>query len=143
MPNLVEAVIGLAPNLFYGAGLAAAIVIARRRKPAERRGRVLLVDGSDLLRRGRNQNTLEPEHVKELLSAYRAFADEEGRSRVATLDEIRGHGHSLNLAGYISKPDDANMPTVAAATDALRDALEAAWAAEDRLNQFLAERGIA
>ena len=49
----------------------------------------------------------------------------------------------LDLAGYISKPDDVDIPSVEEATKALEDALDAAWAAEDRLNQILAERGIA
>src|SRR5690606_12893289 len=59
--DLIEAVIGLGPNLFYGTGLAACIVVARRHKPTARKDKILLVDGADLFRRGRNQNTLEPE----------------------------------------------------------------------------------
>lgn len=141
--DLIEAVIGLGPNLFYGTGLAACILVARRRKTPERAGKVLLVDGSDLFRKGRNQNTLEPEHVTTILTAFEAFIDEEGRSRVVGLDEIRDQGGNLNLAGYVTKPDDTEIPTVAEATAALKQSLEEAWAAEDRLNQLLAERGIA
>jgi len=140
--DVIEAVIGLGPNLFYGTGLAACIVVARRRKSASRSGRVLLVDGSDLFRKGRNQNTLEPDHVTQLLDAYRTFEDVAGRSRVVSLDEIAEQGGNLNLAGYITRPDDTDIPTVAEATAALKDALEAAWAAEDRLNALLAERGL-
>lgn len=141
--DLIEAVIGLGPNLFYGAGLAACILVARRGKTPERAGKVLLIDGSDLFRKGRNQNTLEPEHVTTILTAFEAFIDEEGRSRVVSLDEIRDQGGNLNLAGYVTKPDDTEIPTVAEATAALKHALEDAWAAEDRLNQLLAEQGIA
>ena len=60
-----------------------------------------------------------------------------------TLDEVREQGGNLNLAGYVTKPDDTEIPTVAEATAALKEALEAAWAAEDDLNRLLAERGIA
>jgi type I restriction enzyme M protein len=141
--DLVEAVIGLGSNLFYGTGLAACILIARRRKPPQRSGKVLLVDGSDLFRRGRAQNTLEPEHVAALLAAYEESADQDGRSRVATIEEIRERGHNLNLAGYIARTDESEVPSVTEATAALREALEAAWAAEDRLNELLVERGIA
>jgi type I restriction enzyme M protein len=141
--DLIEAVIGLGPNLFYGTGLAACILLARRRKSPERAGKVLVVDGSDLFRKGRNQNTLEPEHVSTILAAFEGFTDEEGRSRVVSLEEIRDQGGNLNLAGYITKPDDTDIPTVAEATAALKQALEEAWAAEDRLNQLLADRGIA
>jgi len=141
--DLIEAVIGLGPNLFYGTGLAACILVARRRKSPERAGKVLLVDGSDLFRKGRNQNTLEPDHVTTILTAFDAFTDEHGRSRVVSLDEIRDQGGNLNLAGYVTKRDDTEIPTVAEATAALKQALEEAWAAEDHLNRLLAERGIA
>jgi type I restriction enzyme M protein len=140
--DLIEAVIGLGPNLFYGTGLAACILVARRHKPTERAGQILLVDGSDLFRRGRNQNTLEPEHVATLLETYEAFADDDGFARVVTLDEVRAQGGNLNLAGYVTKHDDTEILTVADATDALKVALEAAWAAETRLNDLLAARGI-
>jgi type I restriction enzyme M protein len=140
--DLVEAVIGLGPNLFYGTGLAACIVVARRHKADARRGKVLVVDGSDLFRRGRNQNTLEPEHAAELLACYRRFAEEEGRARVVSLGEIREQGGNLNIAGYVSKPDDTDIPTVDEATAALRKALDDVWAAENRLNELLAARGI-
>lgn len=141
--DLIEAVIGLGPNLFYGTGLAACILVARRRKADDRKGKVLLIDGSDLFRKGRNQNTLEADHVTALLASFQAFSDEEGRSKVVTLDEVREQGGNLNLAGYVTKPDDTEIPTVAEATAALKEALEAAWAAEDDLNRLLAERGIA
>ncbi len=37
--DLIEAVIGLAPNIFYGTGLAPAVVVLRRTKPADARRR--------------------------------------------------------------------------------------------------------
>lgn len=141
--DLIEAVIGLGPNLFYGTGLAACILVARQRKGPDRQQKVLLVDGSDLYRKGRNQNTLEPEHVAELLAAFDKFADEDGRTRVVALDEIREQGGNLNLAGYVSQPDDTEIPTVAEATLALEAAVQNVSDAEDQLSELLAERGIA
>lgn len=140
--DLIEAVIGLGPNLFYGTSLAACIMVARRRKPAERNGKVLLVDASDLFRKGRNQNTLEQEHVETIFDCYRRF-EEEGRSHVATLDEIREQDGNLNLAGYVAHSDEIDILTVEEATRALKSALEDTWDAEERLNRLLAKQGIA
>ena len=67
----LEAVIGLGPNLFYGTGLAACILVFRMRKRDERRGKILIVDASKEFKRGRNQNTLEPEHVERIYGWYR------------------------------------------------------------------------
>lgn len=140
--DLIDAVIGLGPNLFYGTGLAACIVVARRTKPADRNGKVLLIDGSDLYRRGRNQNTLEVDHSTALLSAYERFADHDGRAKVVSLEEIEAQGGTLNLAGYVTQVDDDVVPAVSEAGEALRSSLELAWENEDRLNALLAERGI-
>ncbi|MCB1089846.1 MAG: N-6 DNA methylase, partial [Verrucomicrobiae bacterium] len=114
--DLIEAVIGLGPNLFYGTSLAACIVVARRRKPEDRRSKVLLVDASDLFRKGRNQNMLDHEHVQVIFDAYERFSTVEGRSHVASLDEIRGQAGNLNLAGDVTKADDVDIPSVEAAT---------------------------
>ncbi len=94
--DLVEAVIGLAPNLFYGTGLAACVLVLRQRKAPERQGKVLVVDASSLFKRGRNQNSLEDENRKRIEQLYAAFADEEGVAHVADLDEVAGNDFDLN-----------------------------------------------
>lgn len=141
--DLIEAVIGLGPNLFYGTTLAACILVARRSKPASRAGKILLIDGADLFRRGRNQNVLEPEHVEELLRVYNDFADVEGQAKIVSLEEVEAQGGNLNLASYVTKPDTDAIPSVADATAQLNEAFNELWAAEARLEKLLAERGIA
>jgi type I restriction enzyme M protein len=141
--DVLEAVIGLGPNLFYGTGLAACIVVARRTKPKDRKGKILLIDGAELFRRGRNQNTLEPEHIDELLKLYAGFADVDGKAKVVTLEEVRAQGGNLKLAGYIKKPDSEVAPSLEEATAALKAALDDVLASESQLERLLAERGLA
>jgi type I restriction-modification system DNA methylase subunit len=74
-------------------------------KPTGRKRNVLFVNGERLFKRGRNQNTLEPEHVRQILDAYLRFADHEGLARVADLDEIAAKNHNLNISLYVSPPD--------------------------------------
>jgi hypothetical protein len=71
----VEAVIGLAPNIFYGTGLAPAVVIQRRPKPSGCKRKVLIVDASRLVRKGRTQNFLNPELGPNLTQARCAAAE--------------------------------------------------------------------
>mgnify|MGYP000154927903 CR=1 FL=1 len=120
----IEAVIGLAPNLFYGTGLAACVLILRNQKPAERAGKVLFINGEGLRKKGRNQNTLEPAHSQELFDAYREFADIDGRARVVGLDEIESNAFNLNIPLYVAPADTGDKLTLA---DALTN-LEAAHA---------------
>jgi type I restriction enzyme M protein len=135
--DVIEAIIGLGPNLFYGTGLAACVVVARRTKSEDRRGKVLLVDGSDLFRKGRNQNTLETEHAAALYAAYDEFVDIGGRARVVSIEEITSQGGNLNLAGYVAQVDEEVLPTVVEATAELRSAFDDLWIVEDRLNSLL------
>jgi type I restriction enzyme M protein len=90
--DMIEAVIGLAPNLFYGTGLAACILILRQRKAQEKAGKLLIVDASAVFRKGRAQNFLEPEHAAEILRWYQEFTDVEDRARVVSLEEIEKEG---------------------------------------------------
>src|SRR3954469_13755836 len=71
--DLIEAVIGLAPNLFYGTPLAASIVVLRRKKPTGRENRVLIIDAQSLFRKGRAQNFLDPEHSEQIVRCFQAF----------------------------------------------------------------------
>ncbi|MFG1847181.1 type I restriction-modification system subunit M [Micromonospora carbonacea] len=141
--DLVEAVIGLAPNLFYGTGLAACVLILRRRKVDGRKGRVLFVNGETLFKRGRNQNTLEPEHADALLRTCQSFADAPGLAAVATLDDIRAHGYNLNIPLYVSPADDGDQPTLEQALTDLEAAHAAARETRAALEAELAKWGLA
>ena len=140
--DVVDAVIGLAPNLFYGTGLAACVLILRSQKQPEEKGKVLFINGEQLYKRGRNQNTLEPEHAEQLLNAYELFTDIDGLARVVELDEIAGNDYNLNIPLYVAPADVGQKVTLA---DGLAD-LEAAQAkaAETRraLEAELAKWGL-
>lgn len=128
--DLVDAVIGLAPNLFYGTGLAACVLILRHDKPAERCGKVLFINGENLFKRGRNQNTLEPDHAQQLLNTYQGYADADGLAHVATLEEIVGNDYNLNIPLYVAPTDTGEKLTLADAFVNLESAR--ATAAETR-----------
>ena len=102
--DLLEAVIGLGPNLFYGTGLAACILVLRQRKPKDRKNKVLIVDASKEFKTGRAQNELLPEHVERIHGWYRAYTDVEGIARVVTLDEIAANDYNLNIPRYVEPP---------------------------------------
>lgn len=138
----LDAVIGLGPNLFYGTGLAACILVFRARKPKEHTGRVLFIDASRLYKRGRNQNTLEPEHIVQILAWYHAYETTPGATRIATLEEIAANDWNLNIPRYVEPLTDEPTLTVNEAVVNLQAALADAYAAEDRLTQLLEATGL-
>jgi type I restriction enzyme M protein len=139
--DLIEAVIGLAPNLFYGTQLAGCVVVLRRRKPVARRKKVLVIDASRLFRKGRAQNFLDPEHSEQIVAWYRAFEDVEDCAKVASLDEIKKEDWTLNISRYVLPPIGADIPALPLAVEAFKTALAEARVAEDLLRTVLTEGG--
>ena len=140
--DLIEAVIGLAPNLFYGTGLAACILVLRSRKPPERAGKVLIVDASSLFRKGRAQNFLDPEHAAEILGWVQAFQEVKDRVRAVTLEEIEAEDWTLNISRYVLPPIGEDIPPLDVAIAEFKAALEQAREAEERLKQVMEESGF-
>lgn len=139
--DLIEAVIGLAPNLFYGTGLAGCVVVLRRKKPAERKNKVLIIDASSLFRKGRAQNFLDPEHGEQIVKWFQDFEDVEDRAKVVSLDEIKDEGWTLNISRYVLPPIGEDIPPLPEAVAAFKEALTEARAAEDHLRTVLTEGG--
>lgn len=101
--DLVDAVIGLGPNLFYNSPMEACVVVCRTRKPAERQGRVLFIDAVNEVVRERATSSLRPEHQTRIAGAYGAFTDEEGFARVASRADIEAQGWSLSIPLYVKR----------------------------------------
>lgn len=139
--DLIETVIGLAPNLFYGTGLAACILVLRSRKAAERQGKVQIMDASALFKKGRAQNYLEPEHAAAILGWVQAFSDVEDRARVVTVKEIQDEDWTLNISRYVLPPIGEDIPPLDVAIADFKAALERAREAEDKLNSLIRKDG--
>jgi type I restriction enzyme M protein len=135
--DLVEAVIGLAPNLFYGTGLAACILVLRRRKDPTRAGQVLIVDASSLFRKARAQNHLDPEHAATILGWVQAFADVPDRARAVALDDIRAQDWTLNISRYVLPPLGDDIPPLPVAIAEFKAALQRVREAEDHLRDVM------
>ena len=100
--DLLDTVIGLGPNLFYGTGIPAAVLILRAKgaKPPERRGKVLFVNADRDYREGRAQNHLRPRDEQKITATYRSFTGVDGLARVVTRDELADNDFNLNIRRY-------------------------------------------
>lgn len=139
--DLVDAVIGLGPNIFYGTGLAPAIVTIRQTKPSERKERVLVVDASDLYRKGRAQNFLDLEHAQQIVKLVDTFDDVEGQAKVVSLGDIEAEDWTLNISRYVLPAVGEDVPSLPDAVAAFKEALAEARSAEDRLREVLLQEG--
>jgi type I restriction enzyme M protein len=100
--DVLEAVIGLPPNLFYGTGIPACILVMRAKgaKPPERHGKVLFINADAEFHAGRAQNYLRPEHVEKIVTTFRDFRDVPSYAAVVPLDTLRENDINLNIRRY-------------------------------------------
>jgi type I restriction enzyme M protein len=112
--NLLDAVVGLPPNLFFGTGIPAAILLFRRNKPDDT---VLFIDASRDFEPGANQNKLNIAHIEKIANTYRERGTMERYSYVATCEDIVEKGFNLNVPRYVDtfeEEDSIDLLKVAA-----------------------------
>jgi len=143
--NLFEAIIGLAPNIFYGASIPVAICVLNKAKAPERDGKVLFVDAAQAgyFRPGKAQNFPDPEHIAAIVGAYEAFEDVPGFAHVATLAEIQANDYNLNISRYVAPVVEEEHVDIAEVLARLREAEVERDAAVKRMDELLAELGYA
>ena len=122
--DLVEAIIGLGPNLFYNSPMEACVVVCRARKPAERRGRILFIHAVNEVIRERAQSYLTEEHIARIAGAYERYTDEPGFCCVAPFERVRAQGGNLSIPLYVStngRMEGTRVDPRAALAEALDD----------------------
>jgi type I restriction enzyme M protein len=97
--NLLEAVIGLPSNLFFGTGIPAAILLFNKGKGKNKD--ILFIDASKEYQEGKKQNRLTDEHIKRIVKAYKDFATVEKFVQRATIKDIQENKYNLNIPRYV------------------------------------------
>ena len=140
--DLLETVIGLGPNVFYGTQLAPCIMVFKQDKTENKRGKVLFIDASDQIRVGRAQNFLEDEHLNQIFDWYQNYEDVENFVKVASKEEIIENDYNLNIPLYVEKIIEDNLPSIEQAMSDLKDAWKKAQLAEQTFKDKLREFGV-
>lgn len=140
--DLFEGVIGLPPNLFFGTGIPAAVLILNKAKKATRKGKVLFVDASKEFQEGSARNYLREQDVQRIAKTFHEYKDVERYARVVGIGEIEKSEFNLNISRYVETAEKEQKVDVAAAIAKLRELEKARGKAEARMNGFLRELGL-
>ena len=143
--DLLETVIGLAPNLFYGASIPACLMFFKATKENQRKGQVLFIDASKRSSKGKPQNFLADEDVEDIYSVYQSMGKTEKAkisARLVSHDEIEENKWDLNVGRYL-KADAAVVVDVQDALASFDQALTELAAAEKALLTKLKAAGYA
>ena len=102
--NVLDAVIGLPANLFFGTGIPVCVLVLKRDRGANA-GNILFIDASKEFESGKNQNILRDKDIDKIVAAYEKREDVEKFAHVATMDEIAENGYNLNIPALLQIVD--------------------------------------
>ncbi len=103
----IKGIIGLPPNLFYGTGIPACIIVLDKDRAASRKG-IFMIDASKAFMKDGNKNRLREQDIHKMVDAFTRLAEIPKYSRMVPLAEIEGHEYNLNIPRYIdsTEPED-------------------------------------
>jgi type I restriction enzyme M protein len=104
--NLIEAIVGLPPNLFYGTSIPAAIILINKNKRSAQKEQVLFIDAYNCYKEERSQNKLRVTDIKKIVSSYQTFSTIKNFSRSVSLEEIIDLDYNLNIPLYIERGEE-------------------------------------
>lgn len=144
--NILEAVIGLPSNLFFGTGIPAAIIIFNKGKKSDN---VLFIDASREYENGKNQNKLRPEDIDHIVDTYRKFVAgelnegiaEDKYSYVATRAEIAENDYNLNIPRYVDTYEEEEEIDIVAVQKEINDLESELVDVQAKMKEYLTELG--
>lgn len=136
----LEAVITLASGIFYSTGVSACILFLNNNKTHSHKGRICLIDGSEIYTPKRAQNILSK---KDVATIYRLFTDYEDvieKCKVVTISEVEKGGFELSVKKYIEQKTKEVIPHQKV-LQAYYDALSKVQQSESRMRELLIKGG--
>ncbi|HEY3390195.1 MAG TPA: N-6 DNA methylase, partial [Prolixibacteraceae bacterium] len=104
--DLIEGIVGLPSSLFYNTGIPACLMIVNKKKPTHLKNKILIIDASKEYKEGKNQNTIEEEHIDKVVKAYDGEKDIVRFMRLVGKAELVENDYNLNITRYIENNEE-------------------------------------
>jgi type I restriction enzyme M protein len=143
--DLLEAIVGLAPNLFYGTSIPASLMFFKATKDKKRKKNILFIDASKRFTKGKAQNSLAEQDVEDIFTVYSSNGASEKvgiAARLVSYDEVKENNFELNIGRYL-KADAEEVVDVGQALSDFNIAREQLAKAESELLKKLKAAGYA
>ena len=137
--NNIDTVIGLPANLFFSTGIPVCIWVLKKCKKFDD---VLFINASEHFKKGKRQNSLQPEHIEKIIDTYQFRKEESRYSRKVSMEEIEKNEYNLNISRYVSTAKPEPIIDLKAVNDELKALQNSADKAADTHNAFLKELGL-
>ena len=142
--NLIDAVIGLPENLFYGTSIPACIIVFRKGRTSTD---VLFIDASKQFKKDRAKNVLQDDDVTKIVETYKAYrngknAENDKYSHVASFDEIKNNEFNLNIPRYVDTFEEEEILDIGQVNAEIADLKSQIKTIEAEMETCLKELGL-
>ena len=140
--DLVECVLLLPEKLFYNTGAPGAIIVFRKNKPTERKGKILFINASNEFIKHptvRKLNSLSDENIKRIAEAYRKFEDVTGFCKVVNIEEVRSNDYNLNVTLYVMSVQEGEQIDIIKEWSELKELEREKQEITSKLEQYISE----
>ncbi|MDD3954465.1 MAG: type I restriction-modification system subunit M [Lentisphaeria bacterium] len=144
--NLLDAVIGLPANLFYGTSIPACILVFKKNRTTDD---ILFIDASGKdaegiprYNKGKNQNTLSERHITDILTAYHNRSDVEKFTHLASLKEITENDYNLNIPRYVDTFEEEELIDIGEVQENISKIKAELEKVELQMEKYLKEIGL-
>ena len=138
--NVLDAVIGLPANIFYGTSIPTVILVFKKNR--ENADNILFIDASNEFEKGKNQNNLTDENVQKIVDTFVQRETIDKYSYVASMDEIKENDYNLNIPRYVDTFEEEEPVDLDAVNARIRSIDEEIAKIDDELAVFLRELGL-
>ena len=140
--NLLDAVIGLPANLFYGTGIPAALIIFDKSRKLNGKGKVLFINASREFERNTNQNKLRPQDIDKIVDTFQKRKTIDKYSYFASYAEIEENEFNLNIPRYVDTFEDEEEIDIVAVQQEIEQIETKLAETQAKMNSYLKELGF-
>ncbi len=137
--NLLEAVIGLPQNLFFGTGIPAAILVFNKGRTAKD---VIFIDASQEYETGKNQNKLTCDNINKIVETYVKGETIDKYSHRATYEEIVENDYNLNIPRYVDTFEEEAEIDIVAVQNEITSLESELIEVKHQMGKYLEELGL-
>lgn len=139
--DFIECVVALPEKIFYNTGAPGCLIFLNKKKPADRKGKVLFVYAGKDFEKLKNMNLLREEDIRKILDAYRMFVDIPKYANVVSIERIRENDCNLSVTRYVDVFEEDEQVDVAKVWQELKILEDSRLATEEKLKTYLTELG--
>lgn len=136
--NFIEAIISLAPNLFYGTSIAVNILVLSKNK-TDTKIQFIDASGEDFYKKETNNNVLEPKHIDAIIAIFASKEDREYISKSVDNDKIAEENYNLSVSSYVEAKDTREIIDIVKLNAEIKEIVAREQVLRDEIDKIIAE----